>query len=795
MKRSNNFKERILRIGLLVLPLLLAITALTVTSTTFAQSVGGGLGVGRGDGQDIGINIAALNQLRTDINAGMYNRACTAQEHNRTQWHTLVNPVAKCHYDHHHGDDPNYVNDILGEPGAWFGSSGQSISYPWQTFAAATALEPNTQYVQQGRMENDLKHEGYVWLVRRDQPCRAEGFCTTDFRLQTHSIMGAHDMPVRFHSVSFEGRVCGNPGNPSTCGIVRVGGWIDMGRLFTTPPNNIDCSHDAQEIFISLPADTLYFPIDRPESRDEIRCHPNLTTVPPLQDDRPLAEWWGHGPGDRLRYQLRSFDPIGNVDPANAAHWQFFCDPTNANCSYDASIFNVFIGYILHIYGGSDTNRSFVNLDPNNDGVATFRAYATRWGTINPACTAAALDCVPVEYNNVVLNLPQSKEATYHHTVCETCARIDHDISPAGQKWVTWFYRYMQGAPTPTPVPPTTPPAGTPSATPTTPPNPDPTGPAVVVDVNPSVANLGEDVTVTLRLVNVTDVYGLQSDCSVDPAVLMGTDIAGGDGFSDANSFFVNSGYNAADGSWLVAASRLQPNSAISGNAVAYSLNYIVQNPGSSDVNCSVLAVDSRGHELALEVVNGTYAGGGGSSTPEPTAVQPTATETPTTVPPTETPVPPTETPEVSAPGSVTGIAVFQNAPDNAGIEVYLAVDLTPVAQMVTAADGSFSFSEVAAGSYLVEIRAPQHLIVAIPVTVDASGQPVDLGTIELVAGDTDDDGDVDIADATFVGANFDVEVPPAPGNADLNRDLLVNISDLVLVGGNFGQTGVNPNQ
>jgi hypothetical protein len=34
------------------------------------------------------------------------------------------------------------------------------------------------------------------------------------------------------------------------------------------------------------------------------------------------------------------------------------------------------------------------------------------------------------------------------------------------------------------------------------------------------------------------------------------------------------------------------------------------------------------------------------------------------------------------------------------------------------------------------------------------------------------------------------MDVPPAPDNADMNRDLLVNISDLVLVGSNYDLVG-----
>jgi hypothetical protein len=92
-----------------------------------AQSTGG-LGVGDGHGLEVGINLPVLQQIRAEIAQGQYSRPCTPEEHNPNVWHTLVNVERKCHYDHHHGDDPNYVNDIFGPPGDWFGMAGQSIS-------------------------------------------------------------------------------------------------------------------------------------------------------------------------------------------------------------------------------------------------------------------------------------------------------------------------------------------------------------------------------------------------------------------------------------------------------------------------------------------------------------------------------------------------------------------------------------------------------------------------------------------------------------------------------------------
>lgn len=392
---------------------------------------------------EIGIDLNMLSQVRDEINQGEYDRPCTEEEHDPTKWHLLVSPEHKCHYDHHHGDDPNYVNDIFGPPGEWFGQSGQSVSYPWQTFAAKTALEPNDEYVANNQMENDLKHAGYGWIVRRNQPC-PDGYCITDFRLQYHGIFGAHGAVTRYHSYSFEARVCKDANDPSSCGIVRNGGWADYGRLFTTD-GVLDCGQAVQENFITLPADTLYFPIDRPEARDEIRCHPILASAPAYPSNRPIVEWWAHSPNDRIRFQLRSYDPLGNINPSNPTQWHLYCDTNDVNCRYDQSITTVWIGYVLKVpefIGG-------VRLDSNRDGRTDYLGFGNRWGERASDCTEPGLDCVPTEYSNVVLNqfadengVP--KEGAYSHTICADCPKTDYDLTPAGQQWITWFHKYVQ---------------------------------------------------------------------------------------------------------------------------------------------------------------------------------------------------------------------------------------------------------------------------------------------------------------------------------------------------------------
>jgi hypothetical protein len=805
--------------------------SISYTFSVSAQTGDGGLGVGSGDGLEVGIKLSALNQLKADSAAHMYDRPCTAAEHDRTKWHTLVNVQAKCHYDHEHGDDPNYVSDIFGPPGAWFGNSGQSISYPWQTFKAQTALEPNTAYVAAGQMENDLKHEGYIWVVRRGQSCPT-GACVTDFRLETHAIFGAHDMPVRFHSFSLEARLCNVANNPSSCGIVRYGGWIDMGRLFTTAPDVINCNHDVNEIYIPLPADTLYFPIDRPDARDEIRCHPNIAHLPAYPSQKPLAEWWGHAGGE-TRFQLRVYDPIGNVDPADPAHWQFFCGQNDMNCRYDASIVSAFIGYTLMIHEFVGPNNQRV--DANGDGRTDYRGYYTRWGGAKTGCTAAGLDCIPYEYNNVVLNYFNNKEARYFHTPCENCARVDMDISPPGQKWITWFYRYAAPGHTPTPPPPTAtrvpltstavPPTSTmvPPTSTAVPPTstmvpptatipPNPQTATLRVDLSKTSANVGETIEVSMNLFNVSNVYGLQTTCTTNPAVLVGTSVMNGNAFvKDANSIFVDNKFQP-EGSWLVAATLKQPSAPISGNVLAYKLGYTVQGTASSPVNCIVLAVDANGKEIPLQVINGTY-NGGGSSTPIPmTATPVTPTLPPTPVPPTMTltPVPATSTPTPMTPtvtpppgtagptptlpptgkGIIKGTLQYQNHPDNAGIKVELMSQGAVVVSLTTNANGAYQFTDVPLGTYDIRASAANHLTASRTVNIQTDGQTVDPGMIMLLAGDTDSNGTIDVADAGLIGINFGFNAPPAPLAADLNVDKMVNIRDLVLVGGNYGKTG-----
>jgi hypothetical protein len=132
----------------------------------------------------------------------------------------------------------------------------------------------------------------------------------------------------------------------------------------------------------------------------------------------------------------------------------------------------------------------------------------------------------------------------------------------------------------------------------------------------------------------------------------------------------------------------------------------------------------------------------------------------------------------------------YQNRPDNTGITVQLlGLDDTVLGETLTTADGAYTFAEVPLGAYTLQASAPLHITIQRAVLVETEGETIEVAESVLPAGDTDNNGVIDTTDATLIGANFAISVPPAPANADFNGDGRVNIADLVLLGGNFGLT------
>src|SRR5690606_937582 len=188
---------------------------------------------------------------------------------------------------------------------------------------------------------------------------------------------------------------------------------------------------------------------------DEERCHPQLT--PQMIEagprtgnvgDGPKAEWWVHGASD-FRFQVQVANPIGNIYETSPGSGQLenhiFCDFNAPSCDWNQSILTMRIQYTLtvndyFVRGHVENGKAMLGLE---DG-----RYITRFGAINPSCTAPGLDCIPIEYNN--LPLSSGFWGRFSHTPCENCEKIDYDISPQGQQWLTWFY-HKYGHHTPAP--------------------------------------------------------------------------------------------------------------------------------------------------------------------------------------------------------------------------------------------------------------------------------------------------------------------------------------------------------
>lgn len=371
-----------------------------------------------------------------------------------------------------------------------------------------------------------------------------------------------------------------------------------------------------------------------------------------------------------------------------------------------------------------------------------------------------------------------------------------------------------QQAPTNTPQPTTAvtatmPPTNTPTVEPTALP---PETAALILELQSQPAALNDPASVAVQLVNVVDLFGLELECNVDPAVLNGTGYRTGEGFNETNSYIIDSGFAADTGSWVLAASRLQPNPAIEGSVTAITLDFVVVNYGSTDIQCKALGVDENGQSTPLEVINTTITIAPVSSlepavtatathTPEPTVNIPTITPEPTfalptaTFEPTITPSPiltPTaETtqvvtagPTTGTLGTITGVVQYQNSPDNAGITIRLMMGETIQSERVTESSGAFQFPDLPAGSYSLVITG--YLALPITLNVDLNDILYDSGIIVLPQGDTDGNGSIDLLDAGLIGANFGGDASLVPA-ADLNRDSQINIRDLVLIGSNFG--------
>jgi hypothetical protein len=294
-----------------------------------------------------------------------YPGAPLCPSHDPRVYHSLWDSARGCHYDHHHGDDPHALDDLLGTD--LFAKMGGEISYPWQTSS-------------QAGLENDLKHAGYFWHVRRDIPCDGvPSPCISAFRVLVHQHPTDRDATVQYHSYAFEFRT-------SDGGYGLFGGWADFGDLHA-------------------PEGTVVLNV--PDNHDSYRGGGAGRHKQHAVEGGPRAPsfiWYGasrglppgqNGPRGFVTLSVSIQDPWDWTDPANPSRTDdYVC---HGHVSADACRSNG-TNMRPHLMGFNvDTRFPFIDADGN--GQVDFEGYADRYGQPYPdggGCSAYGVDCAPV---------------------------------------------------------------------------------------------------------------------------------------------------------------------------------------------------------------------------------------------------------------------------------------------------------------------------------------------------------------------------------------------------------------
>jgi hypothetical protein len=288
--------------------------------------------------------------------------ACTT--HNKRAFHTLWNPIDGCHYDHQHGDNPHDVDDLFGT--SLFTLMGGEVSHPWQTFSDAG-------------YENDLKHAGYFWHVRRDlQAAPGQDGYIKAFRVLVHQHPTGRDAAVRFHSTVFEASVVEVATGAE--GYIQIPGmWIDFGHLKVDGKIVLDVGKEAEP--------------------GRHKQHSSFGTPQLIwygaSEATHTPDFFGRIPRGFISVSTSVHDAWDFTSPYNPSSTEDYVCYGNPQCRQNATFLRPHF-MVVHI------PRELVPLlDPDGDGIADWSGYTDRYGVPVQNCLAASLDCVPVTMRGI----------------------------------------------------------------------------------------------------------------------------------------------------------------------------------------------------------------------------------------------------------------------------------------------------------------------------------------------------------------------------------------------------------
>lgn len=357
-------------------------------------------------------------------------------------YHSLIDTVRQCHYDHTHNANPHEGDAVFGPPAAAWG--GQTIGYPWESSA----------------LENLTKHGGFKWAVRTGMNCTQTTDyngakpinCITDARIEYHVVSHAMDALARYHSYYAEYRVCQYPAF-TQCGIIRVGGLADMGILISPyittrivrPAATIDFGMGStygggnQEMIFTYPADApeldqvalahnaLYVSVTPFTAQNDYLVH---TYTPDANGSGAVDKWsldavgfgnvLGHNP--YLRFFVHVMDSWNLLPGASLTTPAWIC--RDGSCPFNGSLHGV--------------TEFSVNIDPkfdpDHDGFADYNGFTNRYGVEVPDCAPLGLDCVPFSLTHVPVGV--SDQRFEGGCECGQDKIFEYDTSPAGQHFI-----------------------------------------------------------------------------------------------------------------------------------------------------------------------------------------------------------------------------------------------------------------------------------------------------------------------------------------------------------------------
>jgi len=274
------------------------------------------------------------------------------------------------------------------------------------------------------------------------------------------------------------------------------------------------------------------------------------------------------------------------------------------------------------------------------------------------------------------------------------------------------------------------------------------------LDVDPYL-----DTSLATQLeIEAANVYGVELKCQFGEDILHYQDSAYGSFFDTSSKFELPIQYNT--GLWTGVTSLYGSAEAVTGTGIFGNLNHqVAVTTANVDLTCDAILSDAEGNALPVAVEGVTLSIDDGIH----------------------------GLPGES--GSISGTLDLPTTIDGAPVTVTVNINGRSLSADVI--NGEFEFGQLRDGTFTVTVESENHVAACTTVEV-VNGEVVELAPIEVISGDVNADGTIDIGDLTLMAASYGLTSSDAGYSdvLDLNRDGRINVQDLAILGSHFGATG-----